>query len=289
MRRAQRGFTLVELVLVIVITGAMAGALVVVVRPAVDSFLAQRGRVLLQGATQSALQVMARDIGAAVPNAIRRPTLNDQCIELLPTRGGGRYRMGPAPGADAATCTASTCAAFVDPSTSSTAFDVLGPLNGAAARNDWLVVGNLNANDAYSATANRTRITTVANSPNAAFGTQRISFGARQFPSGYSGGRFYVVGNTDQAVTYSCVGAGVDAQGNGTGRLLRRRAYGFVAAYPTACTTLGDVIATRVAACSFGYSSPAQTEFGVVSVRLELARNGERVGLQTSTLVGNLP
>jgi MSHA biogenesis protein MshO len=166
---------------------------------------------------------------------------------------------------------------------------VLGPLNGAAARNDWLVVGNLNANDAYSATANRTRITTVANSPNAAFGTQRISFGARQFPSGYSGGRFYVVGNTDQAVTYSCVGAGVDAQGNGTGRLLRRRAYGFVAAYPTACTTLGDVIATRVAACSFGYSSPAQTEFGVVSVRLELARNGERVGLQTSTLVGNLP
>ena len=73
MKSSEAGFSLVELILVIVITGVIAGVVVVFLRPAVDSFAAQRARAELQGAAEAALNVMQRDIRRAVPNSLRGP------------------------------------------------------------------------------------------------------------------------------------------------------------------------------------------------------------------------
>jgi MSHA biogenesis protein MshO len=279
-RPAQRGFSLVELVLVIVITGVLAGVLTVFVRPAIDSYSAQRGRSEMQAAAHAALQAMARDVRLALPNSIRTP--GDQCFELIPTRGGGRYRMAGAPSQSP------DLSAVLDTSTVTSAFDVLGDLNGAAAVGDWVVVGNQSSNEAYQG-SNRSAITAIAAPPSAVYGQQRFSVNAIQFPVGYGGGRFFVVPASEPAVFYRCSGAGV-SNGEGTGTLTRNTGYGFNAAYPTACpTTVGAVIATRVAACSFVFDQRSLSEFGVMSLRLELMRNGERASLQYSAMTSNVP
>lgn len=291
MRRG-RGFSLVELILVIVVLGVLAGVVTVFVRPAVQGFIAQRHRSELQSAAQGALQAMQRDIRSAVPNSIRTPS--DQCFELVPTIGGGRYRMAADTVNDPASCaTAASCSAPLDPSSTTERFDVLGPLNGSAAVNDFVVVGNQNGNEVYGSGINRSAITATNEAMgNPAFGSQRIAIAPIQFPNGGFGGRFQVVPASEQAVFYICSGAGLDAAGNGTGQLLRRRAYGFNANYPGACpaAAAGDaVLATRVSACSFEYSQAALTEYGLMGLRLELSRDGETVSLQLGAMVANIP
>lgn len=284
----QRGFTLVELILVMVITGIVAAVLVVFVRPALDSYLAQRRRAELQGAAMAALQAMVRDVRAALPNSIRTPS--DQCIELIPTVGGGRYRQGPDTLNDASACASdgSNCAAFVDTGTSTARFDVLGAISGRAAPGDSVVIGNQNGDEAYAG-SNRAAIASLGAPPNAAFGTQRVSLNAaRQFPTGYAGARFFVVGQAEPSVFLHCQGAGVDANGDGTGTLYRKVGP-FSAAYPTSCPSGGEVLATQLADCSLLYDRRSLSEFGLLSLRIELARGGERLALQQGAMVSNIP
>jgi MSHA biogenesis protein MshO len=250
------------------------------VRPALDSYTAQRSRGELQAAAQAALHAMARDVRLALPNSVRTP--GDQCFELIPTRGGGRYRMAGVPSQTP------DLSAVLDTSTTTTSFDVLGALNGAAAVGDWVVVGNQNSNEAYQG-VNRSAITAILSPPSTLYGQQRLAINAIQFPTGYSGGRFFVVPAAEPAVFYRCSGAGV-SNGEGTGTLSRLTGYGFNAAYPSACPAgAGAVIATRVAACSFVYDQRSLSEFGVMSLRLELMRNGERASLQHSAMTSNVP
>ena len=71
--RATRGFTLIELVMVIVISAVMAAALVVFFRPAIEGYLASRARADLTDQADTALRRMVRDVRLAVPNSIRAP------------------------------------------------------------------------------------------------------------------------------------------------------------------------------------------------------------------------
>jgi MSHA biogenesis protein MshO len=293
--RPRRGFTLVELTVVIVLTGVIAAALTVFLRPAVDTHLALRHRSDLLHAAESALDLTVREVRRALPNSIRTP--DSQCVELLPTVGGGRYRQGPDTVNDrAAGCTpGGDCSAWVDTSTTSSVFDVLhttGSGTGRAAVGDWVVIDSQNGADAYAG-RNRRQVTAVA-TPAAAFGVQRLTIDPPlQVSPGYDGGRFYRLDPATQAVTYSCVGADgtLDTQGNGRGRLLRRSGYGFDAAYPTACPTTGAVVATGVRRCQFVYdpNQGATQQSGYLWVELELARAGESVHLSMGAHVSNAP
>jgi MSHA biogenesis protein MshO len=253
--KQQRGFSLVELIMVIVIGGVIAATLTVFLRPAMDNYLATRARADLTDQADTALRRMVRDVRLAVPNSIRTP--GSQCFEMLPTSAGGRFRSGPDTLNDSGpSCTpGANCAASLDTSQATSVFDVLTPLSATPAAGDWVVVGNQNPGDVYAGT-NRAAITGVT-TPNAAFGKHRITIAATQFPLGYDGGRFTVVPNSQRAVFYVCSGADgtLDAYGNGKGTLFRLMNYGFNAAYPTACpaTAGADVLATRVRSCSFVY------------------------------------
>jgi len=292
-RRRHAGFTLVELVMVIVIGGVIAAAISVFMRPAIDGYLASRARADLTDQADTALRRMLRDVRAAVPNSIRVP--NNQCFELMPTSTGGRYRNGPETLKDSGpSCTPGTnCAASIDTSKATTLFDVLTPLSTLPAVGDWVVVGNQQPNDVYSG-VNRSAITGLA-TPDPAFGRHRISVASKQFPIGYDGGRFSVVPNAQRAVFYVCSGADgtLDASGNGKGTLYRLMNYGFNAAYPTRCpaTTGAAVMATRVRSCSFVYDpNPGATQQnGFVWMELDLARNNEAAHLTLGGHVSNAP
>jgi MSHA biogenesis protein MshO len=85
-----RGFTLLELVLVIIITGVMAAAIAVFFKPAVDAYFDARRRAELSDMADTALRRIGREVRRAVPNSIRVP--GDQCFELAPTKSGGLFR-----------------------------------------------------------------------------------------------------------------------------------------------------------------------------------------------------
>jgi MSHA biogenesis protein MshO len=288
----QQGFTIVELVIVIVVTGIIAASLTVFFRPAMDSYLSSRARADLSDQAETALRRMVRDVRAAVPNSIRTP--GSQCVELIPTSTGGRYRSGPDTLNDASPCAAATCAAALDTSQATTVFDVLSPLSATPAVGDWVVVGNQNPADVYAGT-NRGVINAAVTAPAAAFGRHRISINSTQFPAGYDGGRFSIVPNAQQAVFYVCSGADgtLDAAGNGKGTLYRLMNYGFNAAYPSACpsTAGADVLATKLRSCSFVYdpNQGATQQNGFVWMQLEVARNNEAAHLAMGAHLSNAP
>ena len=292
-RRANGGFTMIELTLVIVIAGILAATISVFMRPAIDSYIATGNRAELTDQADTALRRMLRDIRLAVPNSVRTP--GSQCVEAVPTASGGRLRLGPDTVNDAsAACTpGATCAAPLDTSQATTVVDVLTPMSSTPAVGDWLVLGNLNPNDVYAG-VNRAAITGIA-TPTATQGRVRLSIASTQFPSGYDSGRFSIVSNSQKAVFYTCSGADgtLDASGNGKGTLYRSAGYGFNAAYPSSCPSIAgaDVVATRVKSCTFVYDpNPGATQqYGFVWIDIELTRNNETVGLASGAHVANAP
>jgi len=89
-RTSVKGFTIIELVTVIVITGVIAGILTPFISHAMLSYTDSRTRNILLGKGRLSLERMARDIRQAVPNSIS--ILNGNTgIEFLRAHSGGRY------------------------------------------------------------------------------------------------------------------------------------------------------------------------------------------------------
>ncbi len=186
------GFTLVELVVVIVIVGILAALggkfIVAPVTGYVD--LARRTRLVDQA--DSVLQQMQRDIRHALPNSIRVDATG-HFLEMLNTVDGGRYRRYPDPaiGGDS-----------LDFTVADDGFDLLGQLSRIPTVGDSLVVYNISSTgtsgNAYdSASSNRATIGAASSLTHINL-TPPFYFAE---PSPFQ--RFFIV---DQPVTYACEG-----------------------------------------------------------------------------------
>lgn len=294
-----RGFTLVEMIVAMVIVSVIGAFIGVYVRPMLTSYLATQGRAELADQADLAIRGMQADVRRAVPNSIRAP--GSSCVELVPAKGGGRYRMGPDVSADTpagcASGSSSTCSAWVDTSDVTTMFDVLNLTGEPPEANDWVVIGNQNGNDVYEG-LNRAQVSATA-TPLSSQGQLRVSVGSTQFQPGYAEGRFQTVAVGEPAVAYACVGADgtLNSQGDGKGTLIRV-VRPFSAAYPTeaACATTTDAlqvstVARRVVRCSFLYdpNAGATQQSGFVWLELELSRQSERASMAMGAHVSNVP
>ncbi|SFV05082.1 prepilin-type N-terminal cleavage/methylation domain-containing protein [Pseudoduganella namucuonensis] len=284
------GFTLVELIVVMVIVGILAGTMAIFFVPAVQNYAAVGRRAVLTDMADGVMRTMSRDIRSAVPNSIRQP--NNSCFELVPTSAGGRFRSGPDTVWDAGTPANPTMP--VNTATTTAVFDVITLISPAPAAGDWIVVDNQNTDDVYNG-VNRAAVQGVGFAPGAT-GAHRITLATPfQFPPGQASARFVVVRNAQQAVFHVCSNPGIstDGQNNGTGTLYRFSPYPFSGSAATCPTPAAStpVLATHVESCTITYNPTpgAAQASGYVQIDLKLTDRGESVRIQFGTHTDNVP
>jgi len=262
--RRHAGFTLIEAVVVIVISGIIAVMVAVFMRTPVEGYFDSVRRAEMTDAADTALRRMARDVRAALPNSLRTGAT---CFEFLPAVAGGRYRAQ-----------AGTGAGPFDPlvfNALDNGFDVLGSVGLPLPAGTYhLVIYNDNTAAAYAGN-NRSVIT--SSSPG-------IGFAAFQFPFESPSKRFQVI--EDNAVVFSCVNAGTLA-GDGTGTL--NRSTRPIASAMGACPGGGTVLVSNVSACSFDYNQAVFQRNGLLTLTLELTRSNEKVRIYQEVHVDNAP
>ncbi|MEW5893245.1 MAG: type II secretion system protein [Pseudomonadota bacterium] len=279
LKRRAGGFSLIELILVMVIIGIVAGMIALFIVNPMRGYLDSTRRAVLVDIANTALMRMAREVRLALPNSVRvSQNGNVFYLEFLMLDGGGRYReQAGLPGDDPldfATRGLST----------DTRFDVLGPALSMAA-GAQIVIYNLALDadtDAYQGGNRRAY--------NGALGpVSQINFAAAPggvpFPLESPNRRFHVVRTP---VTYAC--------NMGTGELRRYASYGIGAAQPVdqaspPLSTAGNnnLLASRVSRCRFAYLPGASETLGQLTLWLELTAEGESVSLYREVVVSNEP
>ena len=265
------GFTLIEALVVIMITGIIAVAVITFVREPILAYLDTARRAELSDEADTALRRIARDVQSALPNSVR--VSGTAYLEFLPIRSAGRYRatVGAGGTGDPLDFTSST----------DSSFDVLGPAVTVAA-GDSIVVYNLGITgaDAYEGTTTSRRLATTAGS----LSVVQFNPNSTAFPSASPGSRFQVISTP---VTYACDLA--------TGRLLRYAGYAIPPTQPSTLATLNAlvaapaVLANTLTGCSFTYNPGALVRSGVVAIQLAITRNGETVSMLHQVSVSNTP
>ncbi len=264
-----RGFTLVEAIAVIAVTGVVAATVAVFVRAPVLGYVDTARRLELADAANTATRRIGRDLRLALPNSVRVSSSGSTvALEFLLLRSGGRYRAEPDGGGlgDVLDFTSAADASF----------DVLGAAVEVGA-GDQIVVYNLGVPgaDAYAG-ANRRAY------PGAAGTVGNIAFTptASPFPFASPSQRFQVV---QTAVSYIC-----DTSAR---TLTRYWGYAIVAAQPNPPVGGNSaLIASDVSACTITYD-PLVVAYraGLVTLRVTLDRDGEAVSLYHAVHVSNVP
>lgn len=295
MKTLQRGFTLVELIVVMVVTGILAGILVTFFMPALNNYFASSRRAMLTDAADGVMRRMSRDIRVSVPNSVGiRASGQGACLGMLPSSSGGRFRIDRDVVWDNAHANPADQSKPVTPGQSVDTFDSTTVASGL--QNDWVLIGNQSYDDVYTP-ANHGRLSAdLATPPDARLGNKRVTLQAPMpVPSGYDGARFFIVPNGQQVVSYICSNAGLDAKGNGSGILYRVRGHSISAADPRACPVVvagtTPVLATHVSACTMTFTpNPGATQLsGLVEIDLTLTEANENVRLKFGVIVDNAP
>lgn len=261
--RREQGFTLIELITVMVVIGILAAMTTDIITLPVRSYLDLQRRATLVDSAETTLRLMQRDIRRALPNSIRT-TGGGTALELLHTSDGGRYR---------AKLAANGSGDILDFTTADSSFDVIGSLS--APPIGALVVYNLGESsaDAYAGDNRATlKNTSTATAINLA--------SAKQFPLQSPLQRFFVV---DTPISYRC-----DLIAR---TLLRYAGYAITAAQanPPAGVT-GQLLANNIRTCSFAYTSATATRSGLVTLQIRLTDSGgESVELIHQIHVDNAP
>jgi MSHA biogenesis protein MshO len=290
-----QGFTLVEAVMVIAITGIVAAMVAVFIKKPLEGYFDSARRAELTDVADTSVRRITRDIRSALPNSVRNPADgSDQCIEFMPTKIGGRYR---------ATVDASGNGDPLDFTSADGSFDMLWlnstlPSSSQIAAGDVIVIYNdgSTSGNAYlgnnaikvsgvaepGGTSNSSAITFVAASATG-------PFNRKQLPSESPTNRFFVIPSTSHVVSYGCSG----------GTLTRyTRTLSSAWAQPANCTAMsngasGAILATNVSTCSLRYDPPGSStglsRFGIVSISLGMTQSSESVQLYSQVHVDNAP
>ena len=274
MRQPDKGFTLIEIIVVIVVAGILSGITTHIITQPVKSYVDLSRRTTLVDIAEMSLRRILRDIRRALPNSIRI-TGGGTVLEILHTVDGGRYRA--AGSGDVLDFTATT-----PPDNS---FEVIGTLQNFSAidtANDQLVIYNLGSGisqaDAYQNSNNNRASLTAASS------ASNIVFSSKKFPLSSPQQRFFIV---DTPVTFRCDTSAVATKNK---QLQRYQGYPILASQPNPPAVSASILANHVSGCVFSYNSGTATRSGLVTLEITLTDEaGESVHLMHQVHVDNIP
>ena len=289
-RRACRGFTLVEIILVIAITGIIAAMVAVFLRHPIDAYVDTARRASLSDTADTALRRIARDLRRAIPNTVRVTNSSGVFyLEFIPARAGGRYRLDEncfTTGCSSLT----TLGSLVDDASNLPSLCVGNGTPTGCVRADRLVIYNQYNNAAADCAVDNPSAycefsggdaASPVNGVTAAGNEDVIAFASNVFvpANGSATGRFQIA---EGPVTYAC--------NPGSGQLLRYYDYALAAAQPTPPTGgRSAILATGVSACGIAYTTGAFERWGLVAIQLGLTRDNESVTLYQEVHVDNAP
>ena len=269
----QRGVTMVEMIVVIVITGIIGGVVALFIRVPIQGYTDSVARATVTDAADIALRRMTRDLRLALPNSVRVLTSAvpdaPRYIEFLQTTGGMRYLAE-----DDIRPNAPVGKHLDWNDAAKTEFDVVGGIPDVRHRpvvGNFVVVYNLGdgqePGNAYNCdvACNRAKIKSFP-TPNS------IELESNPFPAQTAGGvalmspgkRFHVVSG---AVTYMC--------NLSTRQLIRYWDYPIVrdqAGAPVGGKSA--LLADNIKTCEFDYSNLANQRSGLVGLTLGIGIPG---------------
>lgn len=273
--RGQGGFTLVELIMVIVIIGVVGGMVAVFMKSPIDAYFDSARRAALTDVADTTMRRMARDIRKALPNTIST-SADGTCLEFIPTRTGGRYRSEEIVAGDG------TSLVF---GTAETRFNMVGS-NNALPADQRIVIGDVIAlsnfgfgeADAFVGT-NTALVSGVTSGTETAISiAPAVTFVPALASPSF---RFLVIPANEKVVAYVC-------SANNLYRVARTT---LAHLCPVTVASTDPLLARNVAtaACSFQYSGSDLQRNGLVNMKIQMSDGGETVTLQHEVHVNNTP
>ncbi|MDE2117930.1 MAG: prepilin-type N-terminal cleavage/methylation domain-containing protein [Betaproteobacteria bacterium] len=285
----ERGFTLVEMIMVIVITGIIGGIVAIFIRAPVQGYVDSARRAEMTDIADTALRRITRDLRLALPNSVRVNTSGAGVstiyyLDFLSTSGGGRYR---AAGTGTVYCAAAAPTNYdaLLFTVTDTCFEILGPQMQFQA-NDQVVIYNLGipGADAYEGNTAATHVRRAYAGATAAPVSFVLLASANPFPFESPLQRFQVV---HEQTRYIC-----DPVAH---TLTRYWWAGNAVVVPSATVPSGvgvgsALLATNVSTCKFTYDANVVAQrSGLVTMNLGITESNETVTLYSAAHVSNVP
>jgi MSHA biogenesis protein MshO len=274
-RHRAQGFTLVELVVSMVLTGIVVSFMAMFITAPVQAYRGQTRRADLVDTADSVLRLMGRDIHAALPNSVRIiENGNFSALEVLETVDAARYRDS-----DSITAPASE----LDFSAADGAFATLGELeipSDLGSSQYYLSIYNVGITgaNAYDLANVITPSGTTISITNPGSGESMVTLlPPFRFTYGSPGRRVFLVRGP---VTYLC--------DRTTGTITRYARYPITGAQRSTTAAFagvsGAAMANNVTRCQFTYLAGTSSRAGLVTLDITVARTDTHFGAATESV-----
>ena len=283
------GFTLIELIMVITLTGIVSVFISTITANQMQTYIDVSVRTNLVNLAESSFRHISRDVHNAVPNSVR---VSGTALEFVPIVSAGRYRSQPSELSNSN---------HLDFSTADTAFQVLGNFQQPPSGSQ-LVIYNFGWIDGSGPVAGANLYASASTGVLSPAGSHvisplgnnitvsdnglndLISFDSGvQFSFASPDKRFYVFNG---AATYLC--------NSSTGEIKRYSGYAIQSSQPVNASSAplssaasSALLLDHVESCTFNYSSDVTQRFGIVTIELTLFDKGERIRLIHQIQVNN--
>lgn len=259
----QRGFTLMELVMVIVIAGILGTMTIGFITKPIEAYVDLSRRAELVDHAEMSMRMMARDIRRALPNSVDSGETCDGDLCMIRTTGGGRYRaQGPG--------------IYLDFTTVDTSFEAFGIVLPDSWQNQRLVIYNLGVSGA-NAYSDDDVITPKGTTLSYDSSNHIIELSpGHKFRFESPSQRFFVV---DNMIRYRCENS----------QLLREVCPISTSSSPNCYSSAPVSRHMNCEESTFSYQAGTASRAGLVTINLVLQSEGETISLLHQVHVDNVP